>query len=65
MLTWAVNRSDRRASTQTVTFQQLEFYPMGSELVENVQIHLRGRGGRPIPFRRGEVTVSLLIRQKE
>ena len=61
----SINRSDRRASTQTVTFQQLEFYPMRSELVESVQIHLRDRVGRPIPFLRGEVTVSLLIRQKE
>lgn len=61
----AIDRSGRKGVIQTVSFPQLQFFPMRSNSVNTVGIYLRDRAGRKIPFLRGEVTVSLLLRPKD
>lgn len=63
--TVAVDRTKTSGSVQTISLRNLQFFPMRAAAVDNIMLYLRDRVGRPIPFLRGEVTVSLLVRPVE
>lgn len=61
----AIDRSGRSGFMQTVSFQHLNFFAMRANAINTVAVYLKDRAGRYIPFQRGEVTVSVLLRPKE
>lgn len=61
----SVDRTRKGGSVETVSFRNLQYFPMRTSSVGDILVYLRDRAGRPIPFLRGEVTVSLLLRPKE
>ena len=62
----AVDRSGkRRGGMQSVSFPHLDYFPLKSKRLDEVSIYLRDRSGQPIPFMRGEVTVTLHVRPIE
>ena len=62
----AVNRNgEREGGIQAVSFPHLQYFPLKSSRLDSVGIYLRDRTGEPIPFMRGEVTVTLHLRPIE
>ena len=63
----AVNRNGERegGGIQAVGFPHLQYFPLKSSRLDGVGIYLRDRTGEPIPFMRGEVTVTLHLRPIE
>ena len=62
----AVNRNgEREGGIQAVSFPHLQYFPLKSRRLDGVGIYLRDRTGEPIPFMRGEVTVTLHLRPIE
>lgn len=59
----AVDRSGhRKGGIQAISFPHLDYFPLKSKRLDDVGIYLRDRTGQPIPFMRGEVTVTLHLR---
>ena len=53
---------NRDTGVEAARFPHLDYFPLKSNRLDDIAIYLRDRTGRPIPFLRGEVTVTLHLR---
>ena len=52
--------SSRQAATfKSVSFQNLQYFPVASTHTDSVEVNIRQEDGRPIPFEKGKVSVKL------
>ena len=48
----------------TARFDHVQYMPVLSSEFEDVEIEIRDDTGRPVPFERGKVTVTLNLRRR-